>query len=105
MKTALQEELKGFFQEVSSNPNREIWDDLSASTDRTTLCSRVVEHGQRLGYSFTANDLQEHLSTVTDRELSESELHMASGGDGDEMESFWCTTQKAISMFGTCGGS
>src|SRR5262245_25938610 len=85
-------DLEKFNQVVLRNPA--LQEKLRNSSDLKAFTEMVVKLGQQEGCSFTADDVAEQLATNSqatsaDRELSDKELELASGGYSWG-SSYWC---------------
>lgn len=81
------ESVTQFFQEQGQDPS--VQQQLGSATDQGRLVDKVVELGQKKGYSFTAEEVADWVNSITAQtqsqssakgELCEEELESLAGG-------------------------
>ena len=80
------EQLKNFFQEASKN--EEIKQELNGHRDPDSFCQQVVESGEKLGYTFSKEEVKKAMFRSDNRELTDKELATSSGGE-DAGSAIW----------------
>lgn len=72
------DKLKEFFNEASNHEG--IKQELSGHKDSDSFCQQVVESGEKLGYNFSKEEVKNVLFKPDNRELSNAELSLSTGG-------------------------
>ena len=73
------DELKRFFEEVSSN--EELKQHFTGHKTIEGFCKEVVEQGRKQGYDFSEEEVRQAIAIQSNQELQDEELDRIAGAD------------------------